>query len=103
MIFCISFLLSCLRFCFILFFVQPSFFIAVFAAQENDNVDVQPSNAGGVMLPGNEVSIRSADSEKLRLVDVVLRFVVNSDDIINRYILLKASIVWFICQFVVTV
>ncbi|KAF3434642.1 hypothetical protein FNV43_RR21727 [Rhamnella rubrinervis] len=60
---------------------QPAFFVAVFAPQ--DNVDVQPSNAGGVVRPGNEASLRSTDSKKSSLVDVLLCFVLNSDDIIN--------------------
>lgn len=50
-----------------------------------------PSNASGVKLPGNEVFLKAADSKKSSFVDALLCFVVNSDDIIDWYVLLKAS------------
>nr|XP_024933206.2 uncharacterized protein LOC107427578 isoform X2 [Ziziphus jujuba var. spinosa] len=60
---------------------QPAFFVAVFSTQEN--LDVRPNNASGVMLPGDEVSLKAVDSKKSSLVDALLGFVVDSDDIIN--------------------
>lgn len=53
------------------------------------NEGVQLSNAGDMKLPTNEVLLRSSESEKASVVDAVLHYVRRSNDLINRYVVMK--------------
>lgn len=66
---------------------QPAFLVAVLSTKVNK--DVQPSNAGDVKLPTNEVLLRSSESEMASVVDAVLHHVRRSNDLVNRYVVMK--------------
>lgn len=69
------------------FSIQPAFLVAVLSTKVNK--DVQPSNAGDVKLPTSEVLLRSSESEKASVVDAVLHHVRRSNDLVNRYVVMK--------------
>ena len=74
-------------------FIQPAFFVAVFATKEN--IDIQLSNAGGGKLSTIEVSSEPVESTSASLVDTILGYAVNSDSLINKYVLIETSSFFF--------
>jgi hypothetical protein len=83
------------------FFLQPAFLVAVFAAKES--TDLQHSNANDVKQPTNEASFEPQGSKKSSLVDALLHHLDRTNDLINRYIVLKGFYSsFFVRLFIVT-
>ena len=77
--------------------VQPAFFVAVFTSKEN--IDVQPSNAGGEKLPTTQNSSGPVEPTSSNLVDTLLSYVADYENLINKYVLLETSVDWVPRQF----